>query len=86
MPKQRDGMTKEIIVSNGRIPLEKNFDSNDLRNGDVMTASEVTQYLRIHRSTLFRLLKKKEIPAFRMGSDWRFSRQRIDRWRLDRQG
>jgi excisionase family DNA binding protein len=53
---------------------------------EVMTANEVTEYLRIHRTTFYRLLKRKEIPAFRMGSDWRFSRQAIDRWRLSKQG
>ena len=52
---------------------------------DIMTVSEVTEYLRIHRTTLYRLLKRKEIPAFRIGSDWRFSRVQIDRWRLARQ-
>ena len=51
---------------------------------DIMMVSEVTEYLRIHRTTLYRLLKRKEIPAFRIGSDWRFSRTQIDKWRLSR--
>jgi excisionase family DNA binding protein len=46
----------------------------------LMTVAEVTQYLRIHRVTLYRLLKANKIPGFRVGSDWRFSRQAIDRW------
>ena len=51
---------------------------------DIMTVREVTEYLRIHRTTLYRLLKEKEIPAFRIGSDWRFSRTQLDKWRLSR--
>jgi excisionase family DNA binding protein len=34
---------------------------------NIMMVSEVTEYLRIHRTTLYRLLKQKEIPAFRIG-------------------
>jgi excisionase family DNA binding protein len=47
----------------------------------VMTVEEVSQYLHIHPSTLYRLLKRGEIPAFRIGSDWRFNIEAIDVWR-----
>ena len=46
----------------------------------VMTVDDVAQYLRIHKTTLYRLLKRNQIPAFRVGSDWRFSRKAIDSW------
>ena len=48
---------------------------------DVMTLGEVSRYLRVHPSTVYRLLKKHAIPGFKIGSDWRFSRDRLDRWR-----
>jgi excisionase family DNA binding protein len=47
----------------------------------VMTVEELSQYLHIHRSTVYRLLKRREIPAFRIGSDWRFNIETIDVWR-----
>jgi excisionase family DNA binding protein len=47
----------------------------------VMTVEELSQYLHIHRSTIYRLLKRGEIPAFRIGSDWRFNIETIDVWR-----
>ena len=46
-----------------------------------MTVAELSQYLHIHRSTVYRLLKRGEIPAFRIGSDWRFNIETIDVWR-----
>ena len=46
----------------------------------VLTLEEVAQYLRVHPSTVYRLVKKKELPAFKMGSDWRFNVESIDRW------
>jgi excisionase family DNA binding protein len=48
----------------------------------VLTVKEAADYLRIHTSTIYRLLKRKELPAFRVGSDWRFNVEDIDRWRL----
>jgi excisionase family DNA binding protein len=50
----------------------------------VMTVRELSEYLRVHPSTIYRLLRRNQIPAFRMGSDWRFNIEAIDRWRLER--
>jgi excisionase family DNA binding protein len=47
----------------------------------VMTLREVSAYLRVHPSTLYRLLKRNQVPAFRIGSDWRFKIETIDLWR-----
>ena len=49
----------------------------------VMTVAELSVYLRVHRSTIYRLLKQRDLPAFRIGSDWRFSVEEIDGWRLN---
>lgn len=51
----------------------------------VLTVNELAQYLRVHRSTIYRLLKKGQLPGFKIGSDWRFNVEVIDDWRL-RQG
>ena len=48
----------------------------------VMTVGELSAYLRVHPSTIYQLLKRHEIPAFHIGSDWRFNIEAIDRWRL----
>jgi excisionase family DNA binding protein len=44
------------------------------------TLEEVAAYLHAHPSTIYRLLKRKQLPALKIGSDWRFSKQSIDRW------
>jgi excisionase family DNA binding protein len=49
----------------------------------VMTVREVSAYFRVHPSTIYRLLKRNQIPAFHMGSDWRFNVEEIDHWRLE---
>jgi excisionase family DNA binding protein len=48
----------------------------------VLTVNELAGYLRVHRSTIYRLLKKGQLPGFKIGSDWRFNVEVIDRWRL----
>jgi len=49
----------------------------------VMTVKELCDYLRIHQSTVYRLLKRRQLPGFKVGSDWRFSLDTIDQWRLE---
>lgn len=46
-----------------------------------MTVKEVSDYLRVHPSTIYRLLKRGEIPAFRINGDWRFHLTAIEKWR-----
>ncbi len=46
----------------------------------MMTVKEVAQYLHLHQSSVYRLLKRKGLPAVRIGSDWRFRRESVDRW------
>jgi len=48
----------------------------------VMTVKELSEYLRVHPSTVYKLLRRGEVPAFRIGSDWRFNAEAIDRWCL----
>lgn len=52
----------------------------------VMTVDQLSAYLQCSRSTIYRLLKKKVIPAFRLGADWRFNRDSIDQWRQRQEG
>lgn len=50
-----------------------------------MTVREVAKYLRVHPTTIYRLLKRRQIPAFQIGSDWRFSIEQLDKWRYEMQ-
>jgi excisionase family DNA binding protein len=47
---------------------------------DVMTFEEVLAYLRIPRSSLYKLAQEGRIPSQKVGRHWRFRRQAIDRW------
>jgi excisionase family DNA binding protein len=49
----------------------------------VLTVRELSEYLRVHPTTVYRLLRAKQLPGFRVGSEWRFSIDMIDRWRSE---
>jgi excisionase family DNA binding protein len=52
---------------------------------DLMTVGELASKLRCHPTTVYRLLNQKKLPGFRVGADWRFSSQTIDRWIVSQQ-
>src|SRR5262245_57279912 len=45
-----------------------------------MTTEEVLEYLQVNLRTVYRLIKNKNIPAIRVGRQWRFRRRDIDAW------
>ena len=49
---------------------------------ELLTIKELAAYLKVHTSTIYRLLKKGQLPGFKIGSDWRFNVEVIDEWRL----
>ena len=52
--------------------------------GRVVTVKELAAYLRVHPSTIYKLLRLGELPGFRVASEWRFNLATIDRWLLER--
>jgi excisionase family DNA binding protein len=52
--------------------------------GEVLTTKEVCHLLRIHPSTLYKLTKQGRIPGFRIGNDWRFRTELIERWMAEK--
>jgi excisionase family DNA binding protein len=51
----------------------------------VLTVKDLSNYLKVHPSTIYRLLKTGQLPAFKVGSDWRFNVEDIERWRVERE-
>jgi excisionase family DNA binding protein len=47
---------------------------------DILTITEVAEYLKVAERTLYRLAAGKRIPAFKVGGTWRFLRADIDQW------
>lgn len=50
----------------------------------IMTPKEAAKYLGFHLVTVYRLLKKKEIPATKIGGQWRFKKDVLDAWLVEK--
>jgi len=44
--------------------------THDIEKRKVLTIPEVSEYLRVSRQTIYRMLRRRDIPAFRLGGDW----------------
>ncbi len=45
-----------------------------------LTLDELVKYLKLSRTKLYQMAQQDEIPAFKIGSQWRFNRKEIDDW------
>ncbi len=51
----------------------------------VMTIQELSTYLKIAKSTLYKLAQEGKLPGQKVGRHWRFRKERIDRWLDERE-
>jgi excisionase family DNA binding protein len=46
----------------------------------LMTIDEVADYMQVSRFTVYRLVKSRQIPGTKIGRQWRFHKEEINRW------
>jgi len=49
-------------------------------SGDVLTIDELSVYLKISKSTLYKLVREGKVPCQKVGRHWRFHKDAIDAW------
>ncbi len=47
---------------------------------DVLTIPDVASLLKVTEKTVYSLVRKGDLPAFKVGGQWRFRRTAIDSW------
>jgi len=50
------------------------------KDNEILTTKEVADYLHLHPLTVHRYAREGKIPAFKIGTDWRFHKKYIERW------
>ena len=55
-------------------------ENNDKEATEVMTVREVSEFLRLTESTVYKLLQKGTLPGRKAGGQWRCSRRKIEAW------
>lgn len=48
--------------------------------GEVLTIDELAGYLKIPKSTLYKLVREGSVPCQKVGKHWRFHKEAIDDW------
>jgi len=51
-----------------------------MKRDEFLTTKEVAEYLRVDMYTIYRLVTQKKLPAFKIGSQWRYKRSLLERW------
>lgn len=49
----------------------------------LMTLGDVAEYLRLSIHTIYKMAQAGRIPAHKVGRQWRFRREEIDKWIID---
>jgi excisionase family DNA binding protein len=51
-----------------------------VREGEILTVMEVARFLRVPKSTVYKLARVGELPSLKIGKHWRFLRRDIHEW------
>jgi len=50
------------------------------KNIEILTIEDLSKYLKVPRSTLYKLCQEGRVPSQKVGRHWRFRKEAIDRW------
>jgi excisionase family DNA binding protein len=59
------------------------FEANSMEKGmtmeKIMTAKELSQFLKLSESTIYKLASNGNLPGFKIGDSWRFELEEIQK-------
>lgn len=61
-------------------PAENKEPAKRRERTQIMTLKEVAKYLGLHPISIYRLIKTTDIPAMKVGGQWRFKKEVLDEW------
>ncbi len=62
--------TTTMLPANGMVSAD----------GEILTVMDVARFLRVPKSTVYKLARVGELPASKIGKHWRFLRRDIHEW------
>ena len=48
--------------------------------GEILTLSEVAEYLKISKKTVYKMVRSGDLPGFKAGKHWRVLRSELGKW------
>jgi excisionase family DNA binding protein len=67
----------------GRMPMPSNQEGKMAERETrptIMTLEEVAKYLRLHKSTVYRMAREGKLPGNKVAGQWRFKKDRLVAW------
>jgi len=76
------GSTDISFTMNNSVPAPTMFQTNSApsMDGEILTVMDVARFLRVPKSTVYKLARVGELPASKIGKHWRFLRHDIHEW------
>ncbi len=51
-----------------------------MKKEEILTVKELARYLKMDKHTVYRLARKGILPGVKIGGEWRFKKDLIDKW------
>ena len=61
-----------------------NLDGASPSESEILTVLDVARFLRVPKSTVYKLARLGQLPAYKIGKHWRFLRRDIHDWMHNR--
>jgi excisionase family DNA binding protein len=75
-----NGYQRIILSAGANFDKQRPFSPKAKQQLEILTVTEVAEYLKVAERTIYRLAAAKKIPTFNVGGTWRFSSAEIDEW------
>ena len=76
----RDGVSD--TQRRGNVSMDRTISHH---NSLYLTVEEVALWFGVNVSTVYRLAQQGQLPGFKLGSQWRFSKVRLEEWVANRE-
>lgn len=76
------GYTDTSLVMNSDVYAQTatQSETDASRDGEILNVIEVARFLRVPKSTVYKLARGGELPATKIGKHWRFLQRDIHEW------
>lgn len=63
-----------------RLSRSKTLEVEQTVNDKLLTVDDLAGYLQLSTKTIYRMLRRGQLPCYRVGNQWRFRKSTIDAW------
>jgi len=46
----------------------------------LLTVEDLAAYLQVSTKTVYRMIRRSQLPCYRLGNRWRFRKEEVDKW------